>query len=237
MNVIISGTRGEGKSTLSLWIARMFADTVVIWDPRGTFSACGIECNDVDELFDALDDKRYLPTNKSLPKPLPLVLRCDDITPAMFGDAMRRIFPSYFRFKGKIAIIIDEARELQSPHWIEPQLNRLIRQHPMDRVAIIQNTHQLMDWNSATKSVTDDVYLFRQTGPRNKKVLDEHFGSEVADVVMELPKHHIVHCWFDNRGTEKPWEVMSNPSQWNEQISETPNVRQAMPVLQTVTHR
>lgn len=232
MNVIISGTRGEGKSTLSLWIARQFADTVVIWDPRGTFSRCGIECHDVDELFDAFDDKRYLPNDENgLSRPMPLVLRCEDITPAMFGDAMRRIFPTYFRFKGKIAVIVDEARELQSPHWIEPQLNRLLRQHPMDRVAIIQNTHQLMDWNSATKSVTDDIYIFRQTGPRNHKVCTEHFGSEVADIAMSLPKHHIVHCWFDNRNTEKPWELMSDPSVWYEQISETPNVRQTMPTM------
>lgn len=220
MNEIIVGTRGEGKSTLSLHVARKFSDTIVIWDPRGTFSNVGIECHDVDEVFDHFYDRSYLPTKENgLTRPSPLVLRCEDVTPAMFGDAARRIFPAYFTFRGKIALIIDEARALQSPHWIEPQLDRLIRQHPLDRVMIVQNTHQLMDWNSSTKSVTDDVYMFRQHGPRNYKVVCEHFGEEVAEIAANLPNHHLVHCWFSNRGG-KNFEVMSDPNIWYEAISE-----------------
>lgn len=217
MNIVICGTRGEGKSTLSLYLARQFSDTVVILDPRGTYSAVGIECFDLDDLFDALEDKTYLQSGK---KPLPLVLRIDGPTPELFGQAAARLFPAYFRFRGKISLVIDEARELQSPHWIDPHLNRLVRQSPLDRVCIVQNTHQLMDWNSATKSVTSDFYLFRQLGPRNYTVVTDHFGGEIADIAAKLPKHHLVHCWFDRRDDDKSFEVWDDPSKWFEQITE-----------------
>lgn len=225
MNIVVSGTRGEGKSTLSLYLARQFADTIVIVDPRGTYSAVGIECFDVDELLDHIDEQDYLPSkDNGITRPLPLVMRFDGPTPAMFSDVAVRLFPLYFRFKGKVAIVIDEARELQSPHWIDEQLNRLVRQGPMSRLCVIQNTHQMMDWNSATKSVTDDFYIFRQLGPRNYKVMSEHFGPDIAEIAANLPLHHLVHCYFDRRnGSDQTHEIWDDPSVWYEPISNESN--------------
>ncbi len=194
MNYLISGTRGEGKSTLSLWLAQKFASTVIIIDPRGTFDGTGITVYNLDELWDELRTKKYMETDP----PSPIIFRPDgkfELTPIM-----SMLFPAYFAgFKGKIAIIVDEARQFQSPHWIDDALDRVVRQAPIERVLVIQNTHQLQDWNPATKSVMDDIFIFRQIGKQAIKSTAEQTNDEVAELARNLPEHHLIHYWFNRR--------------------------------------
>lgn len=212
MNTIVTGTRGEGKSTLSLWLAKQWSQTVVIFDPRGTFEGKGIEVDNTYDLLEHIYSQDYLDGES----PAPLILNEDAPVADVFGNAIRALFPAKFRgSEGRIAIVVDEARQLQSPHTIDEQLDRLIRQAPIQRVLTVQNTHQLMDWNSATKSVMDEVYLFRQVGPRNRVVAEEHFGPEVAEIVERLPRHHCVRCWFARKSDDdQMFEVWDNPERW-----------------------
>jgi len=168
-------------------------------------------------LYEHLESKDYLRRDEKTGQWIaqPLVCGFEGDIGQWFSDLVATIFPPKFRgFEGKISLIVDECRDLQSPHTINPALNRLVRQAPIPRVLIAQNTHQLQDWNSASKSVMDELYLFRQQGPRNRALVTEMCGEEVWDIVEKLPQHHCVRYWFKRNGDEKQWEIWDKPEKW-----------------------
>jgi len=73
---------------------------------------------------------------------------------------------SFAAGKGRLALIVDESRTLQSANSIHPGLDRVVGQHPIHDVLIIQTTHEIKEWNSKSKIRHDEVLLFHQKGRR-----------------------------------------------------------------------
>lgn len=232
MNVLISGTRGEGKSTLALFLARQWGPTVVFFDPKGNVSA-GIVVYSPDDLLEHLEKEDYI--LKDGYTTLPLIYRADKPHEEAFTEMAEALFPRRFEgYKGKIAVIVDEANELQSPHTIVPQLRRIVAQAPADKVMVIQATHSISEWNNKCRSTMDELFLFRQIGPRNYTLVQEYCGTEVADIVCDesFPQHHCVQFFFGRRDG-KQFIVRDKPEEWfapltsNEEPTENEPYRQS----------
>lgn len=220
-NVLVCGTRKTGKSTLALYLAMQWRGTVVIFDPRGSYRGVGLQCPDVATLMQHLEDGDYFAKDGTV---IPLVYHVDDDPEKSFSQLCSALFPPRFEgFSGRIALIVDESRTVQSHNSISPALDRLVGQHPIDDVLVIQTTHEIKEWNSKSKSVMDEVYLFFQIGPQNYDRIADLCGDDVADQVSQFAPHakddpvlhHYVHYsfreFFDGG---KQWELCSDPEIW-----------------------
>jgi hypothetical protein len=220
MNCLVCGTRKTGKSTLALFLASQWGGTVVIFDPRGSYRGVGIQCPDIDSLMQHLEDMDYIENGI----PCPLVYHVDADAEKSFADLCARLFPPRFEgWSGRIALIVDESRNLQSHQFISPTLDRLVGQAPIDDVLVIQTTHEIKEWNSKTKSVMDEVYLFYQVGPQNYSRIEELCGTDVADQVQDFAPHskddpvlhHYVRYSFREFFDEgRQWELCDDPRIW-----------------------
>jgi hypothetical protein len=222
MNTLVCGTRGTGKSTLALKLANDWGGTVVIFDPRGSYASTGVQCATVDELIEHLRENDYVDDEGVA---VPLVFHPDADPEESFTQLCAALFPPQFvGFRGRIALLVDESRNLQGPNSICPALDRLVGQAPRDDVLVIQTTHEIKEWNSKSKSVMDEVYLFYQVGPQNYDRIADLCGDEVAETVQGFkPRsrkdpilHHCVHYSFREqlRDDGESWVVIDDPRQW-----------------------
>jgi len=210
LNSICVGTRGEGKSTLALYLANQSHTAIVVFDPRGMFD--GHIVYSAGELEEALDQEDYLDGQ-------PIVYRFDhgDANQA-FEEMARVLFPPQFT-RGGFALIVDEAGDLQSSQSINLELRRAIAQHPTQgemRVHMIQTSHRISEFNGKTKTCLDYIYQFRTNNPRDHQALvDFTDDPAIVEVVRELPPHHLVRYEFKRREDGGPqWEVWNDPGAW-----------------------
>jgi|SRR5882672_875367 len=225
-NVLICGTRGVGKSTLALKVAQAWRGTTVVFDPRGSFDKAGIACYSTEELMEHLHTGDYIVNGR----PVPLVLRVDGPPDVVFSELCANLFPHQFRgWKGRLALIVDESRTLQSANSIHPGLDRVVGQHPIHDVLIIQTTHEIKEWNSKSKSVMDEVLLFHQKGPQNYKRIEDLCGTDVAEVVGthlrpksedDPCKHHFVRYSFSKMFGSQEWILVDQPETWYTDLGE-----------------
>lgn len=221
MNCLVCGTRKTGKSTLALFLALQWGGTVVVFDPRGSYRGVGIQCPDLDSLMRHLEDQDYMDANNN---PLPLVYHVDANPEESFSELCAALFPVRFEgWSGRLALVVDESRNLQSHQFISPALDRLVGQAPIDDVLVIQTTHEIKEWNSKTKSVMDEVYLFYQIGPQNYVRIEELCGSDVAEQVEQFAPHskddpvlhHYVRYSFKEFFDDgRQWELCDDPRPW-----------------------
>jgi hypothetical protein len=228
MNFLVCGTRGTGKSTLALYIAKKFGGTVIVYDPRGSYSQAGIQVESAQQLQKHLEDQDYITEKGEI---IPLVYHVDSDPEESFNELCRVIFPAQFRgFSGRVALVVDESRNLQSSHFINDQLNRAVGQAPLEDVLIIQTTHEIKEWNSKSKSVMDQMFLFYQIGPKNCELVKEFCGEEVAQLIsVEFrpksgtdPKRHycVRYCFNHIFEDGKQWEVWDDPEMWYTPLGE-----------------
>ena len=228
MNVLDVGTRGVGKSTLALYQAKQWGGTTIIFDPRGSYRYVGLQCPDVDTLMQHLETADYVDPKTG--EALPLVYHVDADPVASFDDLCGAIFPPRFEgFQGRVALIVDESRNLQSPHFISPSLDRVVGQAPINDVLIIQTTHEIKEWNSKSKSVMDEMFLFYQKGPANRRLIAEYCGEEVAEIVCDQfrpssdddpKKHYLVRYSYRRMFESREWEVWQDSSVWHSELGQ-----------------
>lgn len=226
MNVLICGTRGVGKSTLALWVARQWRGSVIVFDPRGSFARAGIQCSTVEEVMDHLETCDYITERGEC---VPLVVHVDADPEQTFTDLCTAIFPPRFQgWRGRLALLIDESATLQSPNSISPSLSRVVGQAPINDVLVIQTTHEIKEWNSKSKSVMDECLLFYQVGPQNYTRISDLCGSDVAELVASLEPHsaddprlhHFVRYSFRKMLGAKRFELWSDPSVWYQELGQ-----------------
>lgn len=211
MNSIVIGTRGEGKSTLALWLANQTHAAVIVFDPRAMYGGHVVESS--DELIDALDSHLYEDGE-------PIVYQFDAEPEVAFADMASVLFPPRSEGeRGGFALIVDEAGELQGPNTILPELRLAVARHPLEgdlRVHIIQTTHRLAEYSGKTKTVFDHLYIFRTQNPRDLSMLVDFTDSpELVDIVRNLPPHHLVHYAASRREDGRPqWELWDDPGVW-----------------------
>lgn len=210
---------------MALYVAKQWGGTTVIWDPRGSYAAAGIQCSNADELMGHIEAQDYIIEHDGKREMIPLVYHVDDDPEKSFDDLCRALFPPQFKGRrGRISVIVDESANLQSSQYISPALNRLVGQHPLMDVQVIQTAHEIREWNSKGKSVMDEMYLFHQIGPKNYERIKELCGEDVAEEVASFePKskndprfHYCVRYSFKELLTDdgKRWEVWEDPKKW-----------------------
>jgi hypothetical protein len=211
MNINIVGQREEGKTTLALYLARQHNPAVIVFDPRGNIE--GAVVWGPDEMEQAIQERVY--------EDEPIVYRYDSEDPdEEFSDFCMVLFPPRFP-RGGFSVVIDECNMLQNANSIHPALRRAIKQHPTKpperSVAIIQTTHVLGEFNSKSRSLMNELYMFRIQGVRDLKVVEEHTGNQqVAEIVKNLPQHHCVRYLYSRQAEGKPeYYVWSDPTVWN----------------------
>jgi len=209
VNVIAAGRREEGKDTLMLWHAKQRHAGVVIFDQRGLYS--GIHCWNADELEEAISEQDW---RKDI-----LVYRFDTAdVEAEFEGVCEVLFPPRMT-RGGFALIISEAGDLQSANSINPALKRALGQHKTrpheQEVTIYQASHRMAEFHGKSKALIDELYIFNTQHPRDLEAIIEYTQDpEVAAVVSQLPKHHVVRVVMARQDGRKQWEVWSDPKVW-----------------------
>lgn len=210
MNDICVGQRAEGKTTLGLWLAFCNSRLVLMWDPRAM--GAGERVHNPDEFEEAIDNAcdnirqrrvdgvliSYVPESGELDKE--------------FADFCSVPFPPGFP-RHKFSVVIDEAAQLQKPNWIDPNLDRVVRQAPRS-ILVIQTTHSLQDYHRASKDLMDDLYCFKMKGRSLDAAVDYMDGGEdMRAAIAALPPHHLLHYSFA-RHCGPEFEIWDDPTQW-----------------------
>jgi hypothetical protein len=212
-NFNIVGRREEGKTTLALFLCRRYT-AKVIWDPRGMIGdqqSAVLVCTP-DDLEIAIEEGEW--------RRGPIVYRQEsgDVE-SEFTSVCQVLFPPKFT-KGGFAFVIDEAGELQNPHFVHPELKRVIKQHPTfpprESVLVIQTNHRLSEFHNSCKALMNELYIFQTTLPRDLDVVEEHTGiPEIREVVKALPKHHCIRYLYDRQEVgAAQYEIWDDPSYW-----------------------
>jgi hypothetical protein len=213
MNIICCGRREEGKTTLAIALAKQRHSGIVVFDPRAM--VVGVPVYGVDDLEDAIDEGVW--------REHIISYRFDSGDSAEeLGALCDFMFPPRFT-KGAFAFIVDEAgdNKIQTAHSIHPSLDRVVRQHPTRppefAVTVIQTSHRLADFNGATKSLLDELYIFNTSSPRDLLALEEHTQMpDLIPIVTTLPKHHCVRYKYSRQEEGiSQYEVWDEPEEWN----------------------
>lgn len=211
MNLIVCGRRHEGKSTLSLHLARQtHGRAVVVFDPRGIFE--GLRCADSGELEAAIREGLF---EREL-----LTFTPEGTVEEGFDDLCTVLFPPRFT-RTNFALVIDEAGQLQTSHSSRPSLARAVAQHPLHSISIIQNTHRLPELHGKSKSLMDDLFLFWATHPGDLEGILEYTGEpELVETVSRLPLHHCVHYSYRRTAEGQQWKTLDKPEEWYHPIGQ-----------------
>ena len=222
MNILIIGTRDEGKTTLAMFKARERHDAVVAFDPRGMIK--GYVVRSPEELEEAIEERKWINEewrSDGEPKIRAIVYRVDSpLVDEAFDDFCSQVFPPNFP-RGGFSVVIDEAGWLQNPQYMTPQLFRAMKGHPTEppdeEVTIIQTMHTLSESYAKTRSLINEYYLFRLKAPGDVRAVEALTGIEnLPEILAELPRHHFVR-YINSRVPEgaREWEIVSDSDSWN----------------------
>jgi adenylate kinase family enzyme len=214
MNDLIVGRRGLGKSTLAEFIASKRNTNKIVFDPNNQFRDAQYRLYDIKKVKEVLERDEsdeepyyisYIPIND----------------PEMEFDRFASVIWPY----GDYALIIDESHRLQSPSYINENLDRIIRQAPRrerddpDPIDTLQTFHVPVDINRVSLSQADYMYVFRVTRAQDIEWMRKQFSDEIAEQVQKLrtPDDE------DNPGRDilrvpitRPhkYEIIDNPGLW-----------------------
>lgn len=202
MFAIVIGKREQGKSTLSLFIAREWSERVMIFDPRRQFNQ-GYITHDFVEFQELLDERDarivvYQPLSE------------DDDSEFVFiaREALARGFVS--NPSGKFVLLVDEAQDLAKTGQSMQALSRFVRKTKTDTAALVMNFHRPADVATIFKALPTDMFIFRTTLGNDIAWLKENVGEDVADRVRQLPDHIFIHVKVDR----DKWRIIDTPESW-----------------------
>jgi hypothetical protein len=204
MNDLIYGKRKQGKSTFALADAITRNRRVVIWDPNNMYPL--IRSIHLDMLPDWVSESRETESGKfNLVRvgPLPIM----DLMPDYFAG-----FSDILLGERDISIIVDEAQMLQGPQWIDPNLDRLMRQSPAS-VALIQTTHRIVNAHIDSRYHADNVFFFFADLPKELKTIAGEFGERTAELVPTLKPYQLVR-YYRVRGGIPRVELWDDGARW-----------------------
>lgn len=194
---IVTGRKGQGKSTLAYHRARLARRGVVIFDPNFQFGI-GRLVHSGPELAEALEQ---------------------DLSPVVYQpyvDVWKNFetFVAVVFTKQGISVLVDEASLLGSPQRIHPELDSLIRLGRTKELDIFLTAHRPQDLNGIVFSLADAYSFFHTTHPRDLERIEE-FTNEAARLrVKELGPHQFLHWSVELES----FYVNASPDGWREQI-------------------
>jgi DNA helicase HerA-like ATPase len=200
---IVTGRKGQGKTSLAYHRARLSRRGVAVFDPNAQFRIGSI-VRDAACLSVAMDD----------PAVTLVVFQPHGEVWADFEQFQQTIFG-----KREIAVIVDEASLLGSPQRISPALDQLIRLGRTKDIDIFLTAHRPQDLNGIVFSLADTFCFFHTTHPRDLQRIEDFTSAELRERVQQLGPHEFA-CWSVEA---EQFFVNTAPEGWREQIApETP---------------
>jgi hypothetical protein len=233
MNIYVIGERGQGKSTLSLFLARRIqvakgAHVIAIFDPKRTFNSIP-HTADLDEFSEWLENPpddaiSYQPFTQTVGD----AKNADEVFDAFtqFFDTLGVDYHLGLRDNATrpnlrpVVLIVDEAWFLQSGASAHPRLESLVRLADSKRFFLIQAAHRPKDFSTRIRAQLDELYIFHQWAEEDLQIIAQWCGETVAEAVKDLPPHHVLKFMSSTR----TWEVWSHPQGWYFDLEEKQNV-------------
>jgi hypothetical protein len=202
MITLVIGRREQGKTTLAYCEAKR-QPTVIIFDPRGTFT--DEKEGDGRDLYTRLNEDSRI------------VVHPQGSVIESFNDMCETV-KDWIRDNPDepIALLVDEARFIDTPSEVPPALDYIIRFFGTKNVHVILTMHRPVDVAVDIRAIADVWCMFRTTQEHDLKVIAEHCGGDVADRVATLGAREFV-AWNDAKAevyvNTRPgsWYVALNP--------------------------
>lgn len=206
MNALILGRRRQGKSTLALSLGLAHNASVVIFDPNAQFRAFPYT-SQTGRIVEALESE--IPEPVVVFRPRPGAIEDDFEALAQTLWPANQTDPLWENY----AFLVDECSAIQSPQWLHPSLERLLRLTPTD-ITLIQTTHRLVDTHRLTRALATDVFLFHSTSGKDLAIIEQEFESvELAKIVSNLKVYQCAHYTIAEGGERKFW-IWEDPRDW-----------------------
>ena len=174
---IVTGRKGEGKSSLGYHHARLASRGVAVFDPNLQFSI-GVPVHNQRALLEALAQNET-----------PVVYQpLGDV-----GDGFAEFQEGIFT-RRQIAVLVDVESLLGSPQRMEPALVGVIRLSRTKEIDVVLTAHRPQDLNGIVFSLADTYCFFHTTHPRDLERI-ESFTSEKARARVEILALHQFLCW------------------------------------------
>jgi hypothetical protein len=233
MNIYVIGERGQGKSTLALFLARRIqkaksAHVIPIFDPKRTYNSIP-HTADLDILNDWLETP---PADAVAYQPFTHTAgdnkNADEVFDAFteFFDTLGVDYHLGLRDNASrpdlspVVLVVDEAWFLQSGASAHPRLESLVRLADSKRFFLIQAAHRPKDFSTRIRAQLDELYIFHQWAEEDLEIISQWCGEEVAEAVKNLPPHHVVKFMASTR----TWEVWTHPEGWYFSLEERQDV-------------
>lgn len=226
MNIFVIGMRGQGKSTLGLFLARRIQQrtkghVIGIFDPKRTFNS--IPHTSEIGVFEAwLESKCDAIAYQPYARPDSDRRSTDEIAEEFteFFDALG--IDWHFGLKdraqrqnmGPFVLLVDEAWFLQAGMSAHPKLEQIVRLADSENFFLIECAHRPKDFSTRIRAQADELYIFHQWLDEDLEIVRGWCGDEVARIVSTLPKHHVVRYEISSR----TYQVWSHPEGWHSDI-------------------
>lgn len=194
MIYLVIGKRGQGKTTLSVYLARK-ADRRFIFDPRSMiapsrdgFAISGpnhVIMQAIDETIQGVDGEREIVVRPSL-----------DVQ-ATFNTLTNELY-QWIKSEpnARFTLLVDEIRFIKDLQT--PQFEWLLRCSQPDRVHVILTCHRPTDIPTDIRAIADNWIVFRMTQEHDLKTLAER-SVKAASAARHLGAREFVH-WDDAAG-------------------------------------
>lgn len=215
MNLLVCGRMKEGKTSFALVALRRWPGGKIAWDPRHMIDEemaqrAGYKVltlvDSPEELEDAIED--YEPGELIVVRPTG-----DDLS-SEFSRLIGVLLNPPERYHNW-ALLVDEARTLQSAYTIAPDLDRIVRQHPRSAL-IIQTTHSLQDWHRASRDLTNYLVAFRLRGKSLDAFIEYCDGSDdMRQDITDLPRHYAIIVDMGAGPDDPEYQYIEPRTWWN----------------------
>lgn len=210
MNALIVGKRRMGKSTLALALARLHSNLTIVYDPNTQFREFGAP-RSIAEIEATVKFFSEGPDDQPPPEqPVILVYRP---RVGLFHEDFTALANMLWQWDG-YSFVVDEAPTLQTPHAINDELGRLVRQGPAG-VSIFQTCHRVPDVNRLSRALCTDYFFFRSTQQKDVGNMADEFDDRLERILPSLKPYEVVHHWQGKGGTDeisiwrdsRPWFI------------------------------
>jgi hypothetical protein len=243
MIVLIAGRKGQGKSTLGLYLAtyiqkKQGAHVIPIFDPKYTYKNVP-STSDPEEFSDLLERSGFSAVAyRPLPPGTASEVKSESAMQEEFANFMEAISiechlgreaSAARKNMGTVVVIVDEAWFLQAGNSIDPWLDTLVRLSDSKRLYLILMAHRPSDFSTRVRAQADELYFFQQVLPADLEAIRNMAGDEVAERVAALPLHHVLrYNVADNKA-----EVWDFPEGWFMAIHPSPPANTVQEVVHT----
>jgi hypothetical protein len=210
MIILDIGRRGQGKTTLAVYLARKTARRF-IFDPRDL-----VQQTPGDRLKTSSPTLIAQGVDRVVDDQVPELVIVPALEPQTAFNALTNELYEWLKRepRASFALVVDELRFL--PELETAQFEWLLRCSQPDRVHIILTCHRPADIPVNIRAIADQWLVFRMTQEHDLKVLSER-SPRAALAARHLDKREFV-AWDDSSGEFKTFK---RPDQWFVPLGQT----------------